>query len=193
MDGTKICIFVPFLCRSVLGHRQEKEQGIMKNLSQTQKMTISALCMALYLVVMLCTQSFAFGQYQVRIATALYGLSAIFPFLVIPFGLVNVIANTLMGGLGPLDMLGGGLVGIVTSLTIVYAKRHHMGNWAVMLAITLIPGLGVPIWLSLLLDLPYWLLASTVLVGQLISGVVGMVLVTALERCEIFNFASAKK
>lgn len=45
-------------------------------------------------------------------------------FLIIPFGLVNVLANTLMGGLGPLDMLGGGLVGIMTSLTIVYAKRH---------------------------------------------------------------------
>ena len=152
----------------------------MKNLTKTQKLTISALCMALYLVVMMCTQSFAFGQYQVRIATA-------------PFGLVNVLANTLMGGLGPLDMLGGGLVGIMTSLTIVYAKRHDLGNWAVMLAITLIPGLGVPVWLSVLLDLPYWLLASTVLVGQFISGVVGMVLVTALERCEIFNFASAKK
>ena len=134
----------------------------MKNLTKTQKLTISALCMALYLVVMMCTQSFAFGQYQVRIATAL-------------------------------DMLGGGLVGIMTSLTIVYAKRHDLGNWAVMLAITLVPGLGVPVWLSVLLDLPYWLLASTVLVGQFISGVVGMVLVTALERCEIFNFASAKK
>lgn len=165
----------------------------MKNLTKTQKLTISALCMALYLVVMMCTQSFAFGQYQVRIATALYGLSAIFPFLIMPFGLVNVLANTLMGGLGPLDMLGGGLVGIMTSLTIVYAKRHDLGNWAVMLAITLVPGLGVPVWLSVLLDLPYWLLASTVLVGQFISGVVGMVLVTALERCEIFNFASAKK
>ena len=165
----------------------------MKNLTKTQKLTISALCMALYLGVMMCTQSFAFGQYQVRIATALYGLSAIFPFLIIPFGLVNVLANTLMGGLGPLDMLGGGLVGIMTSLTIVYAKSHDLGNWAVMLAITLVPGLGVPVWLSVLLDLPYWLLASTVLVGQFISGVVGMVLVTALERCEIFNFASAKK
>ena len=66
----------------------------MKNLTKTQKLTISALCMALYLVVMMCTQSFAFGQYQVRIATALYGLSAIFPFLIIPFGLVNVLANT---------------------------------------------------------------------------------------------------
>ena len=152
----------------------------MKNLTKTQKLTISALCMALYLAVMMCTQSFAFGQYQVRIATALYGLSAIFPFLVIPFGVVNV-------------LLGGGLVGILTSLVIVYAKRHNLGNWAVMLAITLVPGLGVPVWLSVLLDLPYWLLASTVLVGQFISGIVGMVLVTALERCEIFNFASAKK
>ena len=38
----------------------------MKNLTKTQKLTISALCMALYLVVMMCTQSFAFGQYQVR-------------------------------------------------------------------------------------------------------------------------------
>lgn len=165
----------------------------MKNLSKTQKLTISALCMALYLVVMLCTQSFAFGQYQVRIATALYGLSAIFPFLIIPFGLVNVIANTLMGGLGPLDMFGGGLVGIATSMAIVCAKRQQFGNWTIMLAITLIPGLGVPIWLSVLLDLPYWLLASTVLVGQLISGFVGMILVTALERYEVFNFAAAKK
>lgn len=165
----------------------------MKKFSKTQKLTISALCMSLYLVVMLCTQSFAFGQYQVRIATALYGLSAIFPFLIIPFGLVNVLANAFMGGLGPLDMIGGGFVGIVTSLIIVYAKRQQLGNWAIMLAITLVPGLCVPLWLSVLLELPYWLLASTVLVGQLICGIVGMALITALERCEIFDFVIAKK
>ena len=50
----------------------------MKSLSN-QKLVFSALCIALYIVVMMCTQSFAFGQYQIRIATALYGLSAIFP------------------------------------------------------------------------------------------------------------------
>ena len=103
MDGTKILIFVLFYVFIFIRKR------IPCHLTKTQKLTISALCMALYLVVMMCTQSFAFGQYQVRIATALYGLSAIFPFLIIPFGLVNVLANTLMGGLGPLDMLGGGL------------------------------------------------------------------------------------
>lgn len=38
----------------------------MKSLSN-QKLVFSALCIALYIVVMICTQSFAFGQYQIRI------------------------------------------------------------------------------------------------------------------------------
>ena len=87
----------------------------MKRYTQTQKLTIAGICIALYIAVMMCTQTFAFGQYQVRIATAMYGLSAIFPFLIVPFGIANVISNTIMGGLGPLDMIGGGIVGIVTT------------------------------------------------------------------------------
>ena len=72
-----------------------------------QKLVFSALCIALYIVIMMCTQSFAFGQYQIRIATAMYGLSAIFPFLILPFGLANVVSNTVMGGLGLPDIIGG--------------------------------------------------------------------------------------
>ena len=37
----------------------------------------------MYIVIMMMTQGFAFGQYQVRIATALYGLAALFPFSVL--------------------------------------------------------------------------------------------------------------
>ncbi len=154
----------------------------MKEQFSTQKIAIAGLCIALYIVVMMCTQSFAFGQYQIRIATALYSLSAIFPFLIIPFGLANVVSNTVMGGLGILDIIGGFIVGIVTTSIIAYGKSKGCGNWIIWLAITLVPGLGVPVWLSVLLDLPYWLLASSILVGQCISGFAGMLLVTALER-----------
>lgn len=154
----------------------------MKEQFSTQKIAIAGLCIALYIVVMICTQSFAFGQYQIRIATALYSLSAIFPFLIIPFGLANVVSNTVMGGLGILDIIGGFIVGIVTTSIIAYGKSKGCGNWIIWLAITLVPGLGVPVWLSVLLDLPYWLLASSILVGQCISGFAGMLLVTALER-----------
>lgn len=165
----------------------------MKRYTQTQKLTIAGICIALYIAVMMCTQTFAFGQYQVRIATAMYGLSAIFPFLIVPFGIANVISNTIMGGLGPLDIIGGGIVGIVTTSVIVLAKKYGCGNWCILFAITLIPGLGVPVWLSVLLDLPYWLLASSVLVGQFVCGLAGAALVTALEKSFAVNIAAERK
>jgi uncharacterized membrane protein len=170
-----------------------KKEKSMKEFTKTQKLTISAVCMGLYLMVMLCTQSFAFGQYQIRIATALYGLSAIFPFLILPFGFVNMASNLIMGGLGPLDMIGGGLMGLLTTSAIVLGKRLGFSNWIVAVAITFIPGLCVPIWLSLLLHIPYLVLVSTLIVGQAIAGVAGMLLVTALERCDIRTYIFAKK
>ena len=158
----------------------------MKSLSN-QKLVFSALCIALYIVVMICTQSFAFGQYQIRIATALYGLSAIFPFLILPFGLANVVSNTVMGGLGLPDIIGG---------FIVFAKRRGCGNWIIWAAVTFVPGLGVPVWLSVLLDIPYLVLASSLLIGQCICGIASVMLVTALERVgagKLFAFDGGKQ
>ena len=155
--------------------------------TKTQKLTISAVCIALYLVVMLCTQSFAFGQYQVRIATALYGLSYIFPFLVVPFGIANVASNFFMGGLGPIDCVCGFIMGLLTSGAIALGKRYGLGCWIIAVAVTMLPGLGVPVWLSYLLRIPYSVLAASLLVGQFISGIVGMMLVRALEKADVAN------
>ena len=92
---------------------------INKDMDRVQKMTFSAMVIALYVTVLYFTQSFSFGAYQIRIATALYALSYLFPFLVLPLGLANFIANMLFGGLGLLDMFGGCMVGIVTTSLIV--------------------------------------------------------------------------
>ena len=46
---------------------------VKENMSKVQKLTVSAMVMALYVVVLYFTQSFSFGAYQIRIATALYG------------------------------------------------------------------------------------------------------------------------
>ena len=151
-------------------------------LSKTRKLTISALCIALYVVIMIYTQSFAFGQYQIRIATSLYGLSAIFPFLSIPLGIANLISNAFMGGLGPLDMLGGTLVGFTTCSAIALVKKHKLPNVFISLLIVLVPGLSVPIWLSILLNIPYFVLVPSLVVGQIVPGIVGGVLVTAFEK-----------
>lgn len=151
-------------------------------MSYVKKITISAMVIALYVVVMFFTQSFAFGQYQIRIATALYALPYFFPFLVLPMGAANLLSNLLMGGLGPWDAIGGFLVGILTSVIVYCIRRLNLSSWLVIIPITLIPGLGVPIWLSYYLQLPYWALASSLLVGQLAAGVVGALLIKALKK-----------
>ena len=152
------------------------------NITKTQKITISAICIALYIVIMLATQGFAFGQYQIRIATAVYGLSAIFPFLIIPMAIANCLSNTIMGGLGPIDMIGGGFVGALTCFVIVRTRNLPSANIFNALAIIFIPGLIVPIWLSYLLNIPYLVLMPSVLVGQIVPGIVGSMLASTLKE-----------
>ncbi len=165
----------------------------MKSFTGVSKLTLSALFMALYIVVMLFTQSFAFGQYQIRIATALYGLSAIFPFLIVPLALANMLSNIIMGGLGPLDIIGGGIVGLLTTGAIVFAKMRGCGNWCIFFAVTLIPGLLVPVWLVLILDLPYLVLVSTLIIGQAVSGAAGMLLANMLEHSSVFKIYAERE
>lgn len=154
----------------------------MKNLTQTQKLTISGAVMAIYIVVMYFTQSFAFGQYQVRIATAIYGTAYLFPFLVVPLGLSNLLSNMVMGGLGFYDIVGGGVVGLLTAGCCALLGKRKVTEWSVILPITLIPALVVSIWLSKLIGVPYIALAGSLLVGQAIAGVVGALLVKALKN-----------
>ena len=154
----------------------------MKNLTKTQKLTLSGAVMAIYIVVMYFTQSFAFGQYQVRIATAIYGVAYLFPFLVVPLGLSNLLANMVMGGLGVFDIVGGGLVGLMTAGGCALLGKAKRSSWLVIFPITLIPALVVSIWLSKLIGVPYAALAGSLLVGQAIAGVVGALLVRALKN-----------
>ena len=101
----------------------------------TRKLTISAMVVALYIVVLYVTQSVSFGAYQIRIATSLYALAYAFPFLVIPMGIGNLISNFLFGGLGIFDMIGGFGVGVVTTGIIVGMRKLGLSAWWAMLPI----------------------------------------------------------
>ncbi len=162
--------------------RLEVTKMDMKNMNKTRKLAISGMVMALYIVIMSITQSFAFGQYQVRIATAIYSTAYLFPFLVVPLGLSNLLSNMVMGGLGFFDIVGGGLVGLLTAGSCALIRKMKWTPWLTAVPITLIPALGVSLWLSGIIGVPYWTLAASLLVGQAISGVVGALLVNALKR-----------
>ena len=155
---------------------------VKENMSKVQKLTVSAMVMALYVVVLYFTQSFSFGAYQIRIATALYALAYLFPFLVLPLGFANFIANFLFGGLGLLDWFGGCFVGIIVTAIIVLIRRKGWSRWLMILPIILVPGLGVPSYLSYLLHVPYSELATSLCIGQSVPAVCGVVLVNVLQR-----------
>ena len=152
---------------------------VKENMSKVQKLTVSAMVMALYVVVLYFTQSFSFGAYQIRIATALYALAYLFPFLVLPLGFANFIANFLFGGLGTYPHHH--LRYIVTAI-IVLIRRKGWSRWLMILPIILVPGLGVSSYLSYLLHVPYSVLATSLCIGQSVPAVCGVVLVNVLQR-----------
>ena len=145
-------------------------------------MTFSAMVMAIYIVVLSITSGFSFGAYQIRIATSLYALAYLFPFLVVPLGLANFISNMLFGGFGIVDMLGGCIVGMVAAACIVLIRRKNWNRMLIAVPIVLVPGLGVATYLSYFLAMPYPLMALNLCIGQLIPSIVGVVLVRVLER-----------
>ena len=149
-------------------------------ISKTGKITISAVVIALYIAVMFATQSFAFGQYQIRIATSIYSLAAIYPFLIIPLGLANFLSNTLMGGLGLPDMIGGFIVGILTAGGCYMLRKVNL--YLVALPVLVLPTLLVPVWLSYILHIPYLALVISVGAGQIIPSIVSVLLVKYLEK-----------
>ena len=155
------------------------------NPNMTKRLALSGLIIALYVTVMFFTQSFAFGQYQIRIATSIYALSALYPFLVIPLSVANLLSNLLMGGLGLLDMFGGAAVGLVTAYLVHTIKKRGLNDWFIALPIILGPGLMVPLWLSYLINVPYKVLAASILIGQILPGITGVLLIKQLRKIDL--------
>ena len=160
---------------------QREEAYREKALTSTQKLAVSGLVMAVYIVVMYFTQSFAFGAYQIRIATALYALAWIHPFLALPLSLANCLSNMLMGGLGIFDTLGGVIVGLVTTGCIIGIRRLRLPRWLCGAAIVVCISLVCATWLSHILGIPYPAMALNLFVGELIPGIVGVLLIQALK------------
>ena len=130
---------------------------------------------------MTITQSFSFGAIQIRLATSLYALAYIFPFLVLPLGVSNLLSNMLLGGLSIFDILGGGLVGILTALLVYCVRKYKLNITLTILPIIFIPGLIVPIWLSMILNVPYSALAVSLCLGQVIPAILGSFLIKVLK------------
>jgi hypothetical protein len=75
-----------------------------------------------------------------------------------------------MGGMGFFDIAGGFFVGILTSGLVYLIRKYRLNDWFLAFPVILVPGLVVPIWLSFILQVPYQVLAVSLVVGQIIPG-----------------------
>ena len=153
--------------------------------TKTSKLTFSAMVIALYIIVMYFTQSIAFGQYQLRLATGLYSLSYSFPFLCFPLGFANMFSNVLLGG----DIVNGFmgfLAGVFTTKSICLLKKITTRKRIIVLPSAILPSLIIPIWLSFVLRVSYYVLFVSLLVGQTIAAyTVGIAMIKVGERLRI--------
>ena len=148
---------------------------------KTNKLTKSGLVIALYVVIMYLTQGFAFLQYQIRIATALYALAYVYPYLAIPLALANSLSNLLLGSLGLLDVVGGFGVGLIVTGLIILIRKFKLDYRLVFIPILAI-GAIVPLWLKIILNIPYLPLLISITIGQIIPAFVGAWLVGYILR-----------
>lgn len=155
--------------------------------TQTYKLTFSGLVIALYIVIMYFTQAIAFGQYQVRLATGLYGLSYSFPFLCIPLGLANMLSNCILGG-NIINGCFGFWAGVITTKSICLLKKVTKKKSVLVLPIAIIPSLLIPIWLSYTLNVSYYILFFSLLIGQTITAYTSGVIVMKIGELLKFKW-----
>lgn len=150
-----------------------------------KKLTVSALFIAMFIAVLGATAGFSFGAIQVRVVNALYAVSYIFPFLVVPTGLAVVLSNLIFGGLGLPDIIGGFLVATITTSLMVLIKKLNLPRILVVVPTLVVPALGVSMWLSPILGVPYWALVISIGLGHIIPAILGYILVKAIEKMDL--------
>jgi len=123
----------------------------------------SGLLAALYAALTLAPglNSLAYGQVQFRVSEGLLPLATVDPAAVVGLTLGTAIANT-ASPMGLADVVFGSLLTLVATLLM-----YRIGpRWLALVVPIVVNGLGVPIELALVLDLPFWYSVLWVTAGE---------------------------
>ena len=138
----------------------------------------TAMLAAIYAALTMVLQPISYGPIQFRVAEAMTVLPWLFPEAVPGLFLGCAIAN-LYGGNGVLDVVFGSLATLLAALL----SRRMKNPWLVPLPPVVLNGLVIGAVLSYMYDLPYWLIAAQVALGQLgACYALGMPLLQFVQR-----------
>ena len=135
------------------------------------KIAFAGLTMAIFVII----------QYLTRMASFMYALCYIYPFLIFPLSLANLLSVIITGGLGIFDMIGGFLIGLLTAGAVLLIRKFNWNEWAMSIPILLFPSFITPIWLSYLMHVRYEALVLSMLVVQILPAIFGVIIEKRLK------------
>lgn len=145
---------------------------------QTYRLTRAAMVAAIYAALTMVLAPISYGPLQFRISEAMTVLPWLYPEAVPGLFLGCLVAN-LFGGNGLLDIIFGSMATLAAALL----SRRIKKTWLVPLPPVLINALVIGAMLSYVLNLPFWLTAAEVGLGQIGSCyVLGLPLLIFLNR-----------
>jgi uncharacterized membrane protein len=149
--------------------------------TQIQSVAVSAVMAALYAALTIVLAPISFGLVQLRIADALLPLPYVLGWpMAIGLFLGCAVANV-FGGLGAVDILFGSFFNLLAGLLV--SNRKTCPHWILAwLYPTLIIGLGVPAYLTVLFYQPYIVGVVTIMTSTGIVTSVGILVLFAVDR-----------
>lgn len=168
-------------------------------MSQTKKMTVICMVAAVYVAVSIAMAPISFGQIQLRIAECLNLLPLIFP--ASGYGVVlGCFLTNLIGTLNGTDIIGivdcvvgtmGTVIGVLGVLKFKDVKFKNIPYLSILMPV-ISNGILVGIELGFILYPSDVVMGSIVsgiwvAIGELISMIVGYILVKELDKTEIFK------
>ena len=147
--------------------------------------SLSAVFATLYTIGVVALAPISFYITQVRIADALLPLTILFGWPAILGVTIGCIVANLFGGLGVLDIIGGGMANLIAGYWgWRVGQMNFKGSWLIGSSLeTIIVSSVVGSYLSILFTVPFMLSFLGVLIGSIISiNGIGYLLLKTLSR-----------
>jgi uncharacterized membrane protein len=148
------------------------------------ELTLAAVFAALYAVSVVVLEPVSFQVFQVRVADALLPLCMLFGWpAILGLTLGTIVAN-LFGGLGPIDIVGGGFANLIAGYVAWRISLNKGKSWLFLGVVSqvIIVTAMVGTYLSYLFGMPVEVGLLGVLLGSIVAiGVLGSLLLLALS------------
>lgn len=154
---------------------------MMKKLTSTRSICLSAVIAALYAATTLLLPAISYGELQCRISEALTLLPILMP-QAIPGLFVGCIIANLLSPVGIVDILFGSLATLIAAVGTYHFRQNRLLAAACPV---LANGVIVGWMLSYFYGLPLWLTMLQVALGEIGAVVIGFALLSALRHVDL--------